>query len=1102
MNIGGWLRSLGLERYEAAFRDNDVDAEVLSQLTAEDLISLGVTSVGHRRKLLAAIAGLRVGRPAAMEPAAPRDAPVQAAAERRQLTVMFCDLVGSTELSARLDPEDLREVIAAYHRTVAEIVVGLDGFVAKYMGDGVLVYFGYPRAHEDDAERAIRAGLRVVDAVGHLDVRSIELQARIGIATGLVVVGDLIGEGSAQEQSVVGETPNLAARLQALAEPDAVVIAAGTRRLVGDLFEYRDLGTVEVKGVAAPVRAWRVLRPSTVASRFEALRGAALTPLVGRDEEIDLLLRRWARAHTGDGQVVLISGEPGIGKSHITAELEGRLHAEQHIRLRHFCSPYHQDSALYPFVDQLGRASGFAPDDPPAARLEKLEALLARAVPPEEDVAFLADLLSLPASDRHPLPNLSPQRKKERTLEALIRQLEGLARQQPVLMVFEDAHWVDPTSRELLDLTIEHVRNLPVLLIVTFRSEFQPVWIGQPQVTMLALNRLDRRDRSALVAQIAGGKALPDEVVDQIVDRTDGVPLFIEELTKSVLESGVPLVGIPTTLHDSLMARLDRLASVRQVAQTGAAIGRQFSYALLRAVSDLPDDELQASLARLVASELVLQRGMHSEAVYTFKHALVQDAAHGSLLRSTRQQLHAEIAEALEAHSPELMDSQPELFAQHCAEAGLVEKSVAYWAKAGRRSAGRSAMAEAAVQLQKGLDQLALLPDSPERQRQELGLSSSQGAVLFVVKGHAAPETGQVYARARELWEQLGSPAEFLRVPYGQSRYHVVRGEFDLALSLEADLLRLSREHNDSSGLVLGHYSSARNLMFAGRFASSLTHLEQVLALYNPTSHRTLLHEAGDDPHANTQGILGIVLFCLGYPDQALIQSNAAIDEAQRLVHPPSLASVLALGSMLLALIGDSESLNDHAQHLIAVAVEQGFPWWSAQGTVYFGWGKVKNGDVAEGTSLLRRGLSIHRATGAELWMTHHITLLTRVFEIEGQIEEALTLLDEPLQIADRTGERWFVAELNRRKGELLLRQGHDAAAEELYLKALSIAREQEAKLWELRAAVSLARLRRDQGRRAEACDILTPIYGWFTEGFATPDLKEAKALLDELGSA
>ena len=680
----------------------------------------------------------------------------------------------------------------------------------------------------------------------------------------------------------------------------------------------------------------------------------------------------------------------------------------------------------------------------------------------------------------------------------LIRQLAGLARQQPVVMVFEDTHWIDPTSRELLDLTVEHVRSLPVLLIVTFRPDFQPPWTGQPQVSMLALNRLDRRDQTALVAQIVGGKALPEEVVAQIVDRTDGVPLFVEELTKSVLESGVPQVGIPTTLHDSLMARLDRLASVRLVAQIGAVIGREFSYPLLHAVSRLPDDELQAALARLVASELVFQRGMPPDAVYSFKHALVQDAAHGSLLRSSRQRLHAQIAEALETHSPELMDTQPELFAQHYAEAELVEKSVACWGKAGRRSVARSAMAEAAAQFQKGLDQLAMMPDSRERLQQEFEFRTALSAVFQAVKGHAAREVGDGYQRARELWEQLGSPLEFLHVPYGQSLHHMARGELDLALRLAENLLRLSRQRNDTAGLALGHYSAGRNLMFGGRFASSRSHLEAVLALYDPIPHRTRVQEAAFHPHVSSQAELAIVLFCLGFPDQALAQSNAAIAEARTLAHPPSLAVSLAANARLLSLVRGNTPLDDRAAQLVAVTTEQGFPYWGAQGTIWLGWVQVKNGDMA-GISLLRSGSAAYRATGAEVWVPHHIAVLVAACEIAGQAEEASTLLDDALQIVERTGERWFSAELNRHKGQLLLRQGQTEAAEELYRKALTIAEEQGAKLWELRAAASLARLRCNQGRRAEAREVLAPVYSWFTEGFDTPDLKKAKALLDEV---
>jgi predicted ATPase len=756
----------------------------------------------------------------------------------------------------------------------------------------------------------------------------------------------------------------------------------------------------------------------------------------------------------------------------------------------------------------LERAAGFERDDGPEAKLDKLETLLGPAAE-IGDISLLIELLSLPGGDRFAPLELSPQRKKERTFAALVRQLEGLARTQPVLMIFEDLHWIDPTSREFLDLILTRIDRLPILLVATFRPEFHPPWAGQSHVSAMSLNRLGRGDGAAMVERLAGNAAsLSPAVIAEIVERTDGVPLFVEEMTKAVLEAGaersreiaasVPSIGlgVPATLQASLMARLDRLGpAAKGVAQIGAAIGREFSYE----AGELFEERLREALQRLVDAGLVFQRGTPPTAEYMFKHALVQEAAYGTLLRRTRQQLHTRIAAALEAQSPELMDSQPELFAQHYAEAGLVEKSVAFWGKAGRRSVTRSAMAEAAVQFQQGLDQLARLPDNRERQRQELEIRSSLGAVLRAVKGQAAPETGCAYARAGELWEQLGSPSEFLHVPLGQSTYHVFRGELDVSQRLAEDLLRLSGQRKDSAGLVLGHFSSGRNLMFVGRFASSRSHIEEALALYDPIPQRSLVHQIGNHPHVSSQAYLGIVLFCLGFPDQALAQSNAAIAEARRLAHSSSLALSFALGAVLLSLVGDDPALDERADQVVAVATEQGYSQWRAMGTIYRGWVKVKNGDVTQGISLLRNGSTAHHVTGAETWVPRNFALLARAYEIAGKIEDAMTQLDDALQIVEKTGVRWFAAELNRQKGQLLLRQGHSEAAEQLYRKARSIAVEQEAKLWELRAAVSLARLRRDQGRHAEAHGLLAPVYGWFTEGFDTADLKEAKALLDEL---
>jgi class 3 adenylate cyclase len=667
MDLAVWLQSLGLEKYEQAFRENEIDETVLASLTHETLKELGVTAVGPRLKLLDAIAALRrdtSGSGSSADLTTTLVAPTlskEDSAERRQITVMFSDLVGSTALSARMDPEDLREVISAYQKCVTDTAQRFGGFVAKYMGDGVLIYFGYPHAHEDDAERAVRAGLELVAAVSDLKTHAV-LQTRVGIATGLVVVGDLIGSGASQEQAIVGETPNLAARLQGIAEPNSVVIAESTRKLIGNLFDLEDLGAQDLKGIAGPARAWAVLRASSAEGRFEAIHATGLTDLVGREEELDLLLRRWSKAKTGEGQVVLLSGEAGIGKSRLTAALLERLASEPNTRLRYFCSPQHTDSALYPIISQMERAAGFAHDDTGQAKLDKLDAVLAQSLTPRQDAALFSEMLSLTNDGRYPIIELAPQQWRQRTLEALSAQMEELSRSNPVLMIFEDVHWIDPTSLEALGRTVDRLRTRGVLLIVTYRPEFEPPWIGRPYVTALTLNRLGEREITAMIDRVTGNKALPEGIRQDIIERTDGVPLFVEEMTKAVLEAESegeaqrttaavpsPALAVPASLHASLMARLDRPGGpAKEVAQIGAAIGREFSHSLLAAVVRKPEVEFQSALDRLLAAGLLFRQGSPPHAVYLFKHALVQDAAYGTLLRDTRRSLHARIAGTLE----------------------------------------------------------------------------------------------------------------------------------------------------------------------------------------------------------------------------------------------------------------------------------------------------------------------------------------------------------------------------------------------------------------------------------------------------------------------
>jgi TOMM system kinase/cyclase fusion protein len=1136
------LQRQGRVSYRALKRQFDLDDSYLEDLKAE-IIDVHRLAIDEGGTMLVWTGGTGTTSsqimPQSVTPAAhpatealQPETPHEPEAERRQLTVFFCDLVDSTALASQLDPEELREVVRAYQYTCAKVIARFEGHIAQLLGDGLLVYFGYPRAHEDDAQRAVRAGLGIVEALGQLNTRlanesGTHLAVRLGCHTGLVVVGEM-GSGTRQEQLALGETPNLAARLQGMAAPNTLVVSAATFQLLGGFFACQPLGASLLKGFAQPVEAYQVLYESMARSRLEAAGSSGLTPFVGREQEVGVLRERWEQVKEGTGHVVLLSGEAGIGKSRLVQVLKEHVAAEPQAWLTPCqCSPYYQNTALYPMIELLERvALRFERDETPEQKVRKLEGLLVQyGLPLPETVPLLAALLSLQLTDDYTPLTMSPEQQKQQILRALLTIQLRIAAQQPVLFVMEDLHWVDPTTLEFLSLIVDQGPTARILALWTFRPDYSPPWTGRAHLTQMTLPRLARRQAAEMISRVAHGKTLPAEVVEQVVAKTDGVPLFVEELTKMVLESALlqereqryeltgllPPLAIPTTLHDSLMARLDRLAAVKGLAQLAATLGREFSYELLHAVSPLNEETLQRGLQQLVAAEFLYQRGLPPQATYLFKHALIQEAAYQSLLRSTRQQHHQHIAQVLEARFPEACSTQPELLAHHYTEAGLMAQAIHYWQRAGQRAVERSANLEAVAHLTKGLELLATLPDIPERAQQELDLQTTLGPALSNTRGPAAPEVLHAYARARTLCQQVGATPQLFQVLRGLWYFYLHRVELPTARELGEQLLTLAQRIGDPGLLLEAHYALGNTLNYLGDFVTTEAHFEQGIALYNPQQHRDHAFRYGQDPGVICRAYAALTLWWLGYPDQAIQRSHEAMTLARELEHPFSLGIALVFAAWLHQFRREGQLAQERAEAGIAVATEQRFTVLRAQGTIFRGWALAQQYAEPEagqrlreeGIAQMQQGLGAWRATGAKVFRPYGLSLLAEAYAHVGRIDEGLGLLVEALAVANDTGERRWEAELHRLKGELLLARfaEHDADAEACFHQALDIAGYQRAKSWELRAAMSLSRLWQRQGKRAEARALLAPIYGWFTEGFDTADLQAAKALLAELGT-
>ena len=1120
----------GRVTYRALKRHFDLDDNYLEDLK-DEIIKARQLAVDHNGELLVwvgppattlsdapPIFGISQP-PASHEPSSPACAPTPATGERRQLTVMFCDLVESTALATRLDPEDWREVVRAYQETCADIVQRLGGHVAQYLGDGLLVYFGYPQAHEDDAQRAVRAGLAILRALERLNTRlqrehDVRLALRIGVHTGLVVMGEM-GRGAQQQQLALGETPNVAAHIQALTTPNTVMISSATTRLVQGYFACHDLGAYPIKGIAAPMQIYRVLGESAAQSRFDVATAMGLTPLVGREQEVELLLEHWGQAKDGQGHVVLLSGEAGIGKTRLVQVVKDHVASMPHVLWECRCSSYYQNSAFYPVIELVQQLCRFQRDDSVGEKQLKLKRALAPYVTSPDALPLLASLLSLPA-DTSSSASVTPEQYKHRALEVVTELLLAHATQRPVLLIIEDVHYADPSTRDLLEYLLEPIASACVFMLLAFRSTLQPPWALRAHMTALTLNRLSRVQVESMIARITRGKALPPDVHQQLVVKTDGVPLFVEELTKMVLESGMlrerddhyeltgplPSLTIPTTLQDSLMARIDRLGVAKTVLQLSATVGRAFSYELLREIAPLDETTLQQALTRLVDAELLYQQGTPPEAMYLFKHTLIQESAYQALLKGTRQQYHQRVAEVLYARFPDTAEVQPELLAHHYTEAGLHAQAMPYWHQAGERAITRSAHLEATEHVRKGLEVLAALPETAERARTELEMHILLGPALMATKGLAAPEVEQTYARAYALCRQVDDTAQQFPVLRGLWYYYLVRGELQTAHELSERLLPLAQRLRDDTRLMEAHWVVGVTQFLRGEFARSLASLQQSLVRPQTERQRSLVGLQEFD--VGCLCYLALVQWYLGYPAQSLAHSNEALALARRLAHPYSIVWSQFIAAHLALLRRDVRAVCVAVDAFMPLATAQRFPLWIAGGTLFQGWAQVEQGLAEDGMAHMQHGLEALQSMGTKAFVPYGLAMFAGAYGQIGRAAEGLTILAEGMAIMETTGERRDAAELWRVRGELLLQAaGHEASVEQspeaCFQEALTLARRQGAKLWELRAATSLGRLWQAQGKTDGARQLVAATYDWFTEGFDTPDVVAAKQLLDTL---